>query len=128
MLVFHSDIVVQIVDARNPLLFRCEDLEKYVTEVSPHKRNMILLNKADFLTPEQREAWTTYFNSINVRVAFFSATLAAEELDEGEEEEEDKNVTESCLLSRRELIKLFRQVTQTFHIHASVSALNIYTL
>ena len=25
-LVFFSDVVVQIVDARNPLLFRCEDL------------------------------------------------------------------------------------------------------
>ena len=28
-----SDLVVQIVDARNPLLFRCEDLENYVKEV-----------------------------------------------------------------------------------------------
>ncbi|KAG7230696.1 hypothetical protein INR49_019503 [Caranx melampygus] len=29
-----SDVVVQIVDARNPLLFRCPDLESYVNEVS----------------------------------------------------------------------------------------------
>lgn len=27
-----SHLVVQIVDARNPLVFRCEDLERYVTE------------------------------------------------------------------------------------------------
>lgn len=32
-----SDLVVQIVDARNPLLFRSEDLEKYVKEVDPRK-------------------------------------------------------------------------------------------
>ena len=100
--------MVQIVDARNPLLFRCEDLEKYVTEVSSHKRNLILLNKADFLTPEQRKCWADYFNSINVKVAFFSATLAAEEPEQKEEEED--NVTESSLLSRDGLINLFRSV------------------
>lgn len=74
-----SDVVVQIVDARNPLLFRSEDLEKYVKEVSPHKMNMILINKADFLTEEQRIVWANYFDKEGIKVAFFSATLAAEE-------------------------------------------------
>ncbi|OAD52903.1 Large subunit GTPase 1 like protein [Eufriesea mexicana] len=73
-----SDVIVQIVDARNPLLFRCEDLEAYVKELDPRKMNMILVNKADFLTEQQRQAWAKYFTDINLRVAFFSATLAAE--------------------------------------------------
>lgn len=73
-----SDVIVQIVDARNPLLFRCEDLEAYVKEVDSKKMNLILINKADFLTEEQRQAWAKYFTDINLRVAFFSATLAAE--------------------------------------------------
>lgn len=73
-----SDVIVQIVDARNPLLFRCEDLEAYVKEVDFKKMNLILINKADFLTEEQRQAWAKYFTDINLRVAFFSATLAAE--------------------------------------------------
>ncbi|XP_011502433.1 PREDICTED: large subunit GTPase 1 homolog [Ceratosolen solmsi marchali] len=33
----HSDVIVQIVDARNPLLFRCTDLEQYVKEVNHNK-------------------------------------------------------------------------------------------
>lgn len=82
-----SDVIVQIVDARNPLLFRCEDLELYVKEVDPEKLNMILLNKADFLTDEQREAWAKYFADINLHVAFFSATLAAEKRKIQEEDE-----------------------------------------
>lgn len=73
-----SDVVVQIVDARNPLLFRCEDLEKYVKEVSEDKINLILVNKADFLTETQRTHWANYFSSIHVRVVFFSAKLASE--------------------------------------------------
>lgn len=73
-----SDIVVQIVDARNPLLFRSEDLEKYVKEVDENKMNMILINKSDFLNNEQRKAWATYFDKQNIRVAFFSAAESVE--------------------------------------------------
>lgn len=89
-----SDVVVQIVDARNPLLFRSEDLEKYVKEVSSDKMNMILINKADFLTEEQRVIWAKYFDKESIRVAFYSATLATEEnsksLDSISEETEGK--------------------------------------
>ncbi len=49
-----SDVLVQIVDARNPLLFRCEDLERYVHEVDAKKKCMVLVNKADFLSEAQR--------------------------------------------------------------------------
>ncbi|XP_034180952.1 nucleostemin 3 [Osmia lignaria lignaria] len=94
-----SDVIVQIVDARNPLLFRCEDLEEYVKEVDPKKMNMILINKADFLTEEQRQGWAKYFSDINVQVAFFSATLASEEQkakniieEEGSEDELDSDL------------------------------------
>ncbi|PSN53873.1 Large subunit GTPase 1 [Blattella germanica] len=86
-----SDIVVQIVDARNPLLFRCEDLEKYVKEVSSHKHNLILINKADFLTPSQRLSWAEYFNTHNVKVAFYSATLASEEDEDDDSDSDDSN-------------------------------------
>lgn len=49
-----SDLVVQIVDARNPLFFYCRDLESYVKEVDPTKKCMLLVNKADLLTNQQR--------------------------------------------------------------------------
>ncbi|XP_015418292.1 PREDICTED: large subunit GTPase 1 homolog isoform X2 [Myotis davidii] len=71
------DIVVQIVDARNPLLFRCEDLECYVKEIDDDKENVILINKADLLTSEQRSAWATYFEKENVKVVFWSALAEA---------------------------------------------------
>lgn len=77
-----SDVVVQIVDARNPMLFRCADLEKYVLEVGPEKKSVLLLNKSDFLPLELRKKWGAYLDSIGVEFAFFSAkmeTLKAEE-------------------------------------------------
>lgn len=73
-----SDLVVQIVDARNPLLFRSEDLEKYVKEVDPTKNNLLLVNKADMMTLGQREAWADYFEEAGINYKFFSASLAKE--------------------------------------------------
>ncbi|KAK2835433.1 hypothetical protein Q5P01_015917 [Channa striata] len=76
-----SDIVVQIVDARNPLLFRCPDLESYVKEVSEHKVNMLLVNKADLLTREQRRAWAQHFEKEGLRAVFWSALAESNRLD-----------------------------------------------
>ncbi|UJR33522.1 hypothetical protein I4U23_020967 [Adineta vaga] len=74
-----SDVIVQIVDARNPLLFRCEDLENYVHELSPDNKriNVILVNKADLLTDEQRQMWADYFDQRDMRVIFYSALACA---------------------------------------------------
>lgn len=69
-----AHLVIQIVDARNPLRFRCEDLERYVESVGVNagvgdgedegdkeiqkgqgrKRNLLLINKADLLDAGQR--------------------------------------------------------------------------
>ncbi|KAI9374916.1 hypothetical protein BJX61DRAFT_226339 [Aspergillus egyptiacus] len=88
-----SDIVVQIVDARNPLLFRSEDLEIYVKEINPAKRNLLLVNKADMLTERQREMWADYFERNNIDFRFFSAQMAKERnearLNESENGDED---------------------------------------
>ncbi|XP_063056945.1 large subunit GTPase 1 homolog [Engraulis encrasicolus] len=93
-----SDVVVQIVDARNPSLFRCPDLETYVKEVSEHKVNMLLLNKADLLTREQRRVWACYFQKEGIRAVFWSALAEAQRLDaeeKGEQLEEDEDKTAS---------------------------------
>lgn len=75
-----SDVLVQVVDARNPLLFYSHDLEKYAAEVDPRKKPVILMNKSDFLTEDQRKAWKSYFDSLRLDALFFSAI--AEDLDE----------------------------------------------
>lgn len=73
-----SDLVVQIVDARNPLMFRSEDLEDYVKEVDSRKNNLLLVNKADMMTLNQRQAWADYFTEAGINYKFFSAELAKE--------------------------------------------------
>ncbi len=75
-----SDIIVQVVDARNPLLYRCTDLEKYVKFISKRmygdmhrKRSMLVVNKADLLTEDQRKMWAKWFDANRVPFIFYSA-------------------------------------------------------
>jgi len=96
-----SDVVVQVVDTRNPLFYRCADFENYVNEVDPHKRNILLLNKADLLTVDQRRKWAAWFRERGISFFFWSAFNALEEaekeldvdsdeFDPGEESEEEE--------------------------------------
>ena len=77
-----SDLIVQIVDARNPLGFRSEDLAKYVLELNdvkgdddlgegtskPERKNLLLINKSDLLTRKQRCVlnlfWHAFWSSV----------------------------------------------------------------
>lgn len=73
-----SDLIVQIVDARNPLLFRSEDLESYVKDIDSKKENLLLINKADMMTLAQRKAWAKHLRKAGIAYKFFSAQLAKE--------------------------------------------------
>ncbi|KAG8416124.1 hypothetical protein J3459_013748 [Metarhizium acridum] len=81
-----SDLIVQIVDARNPLLFRSEDLEIYVKDVDPKKENLLLINKADMMTLPQRRAWAKHLKKAGIAYKFFSAQMA-KELNEARDED-----------------------------------------
>lgn len=85
-----SDLVVQIVDARNPLLFRSDDLENYVKDVDPRKENLLLINKADMLTDKQRRAWAKHLKEAGIAFKFFSAQLAKELNDKRDEESDSE--------------------------------------
>jgi large subunit GTPase 1 len=72
-----SDVLVQIVDARNPLLFYFPDLVKYAHEVNPSIIHVLLVNKADFLSLRARVRWARYFQTHKIRFVFFSANFEA---------------------------------------------------
>ena len=121
-----SDLIVQIVDCRHPLMFRSPDLEKYVKEVSPLKQNLILVNKSDLLTLEQRKVWAEYFSKEKIKFAFFSAitedleaigeeleSVSVSEEDDGDDiesgqEEIKKDSCECDVLTSIDLLQLFR--------------------
>lgn len=44
-----SDVVIHVLDARNPLGTRCESVEKYIRDECPHKHLVYVLNKCDLV-------------------------------------------------------------------------------
>ncbi|KAI9339614.1 P-loop containing nucleoside triphosphate hydrolase protein, partial [Obelidium mucronatum] len=112
-----SDLIVQIVDARHPTLFRSNDLESYVREVDPRKGNLLLVNKADMLTVRQREAWASYFEKEGVEYVFFSAALARRRL----EEEAEAELAEAARIEKEIREKQVREEIRKMGIGASSS-------
>lgn len=70
-----SDVVCQITDARNPLLFVCRDLIQMAEESG--KTSVVVLNKSDLLSEKQKEIWSKNLTSRGVPHLFFSAAAAA---------------------------------------------------
>ncbi|XP_047255776.1 GTPase LSG1-2 [Capsicum annuum] len=72
-----SDLLVMVVDARDPLFYRCPDLEAYALEVDQHKKTMLLVNKADLLPICIRKKWAEYFQKQGILFLFWSAKAAS---------------------------------------------------
>lgn len=75
-----SDLVCQLVDARNPLFYYSTDLEAYASELASPKPMVVVVNKADYLSRLQQREWAQHFESRGVTVLFFSARQQQEEL------------------------------------------------
>ena len=101
-----SDIVIQILDARAPEFFRCEDLEAYVRELSERKINMLLINKADLVSEEIRKIWSDWLNKNNVNHMYFSAKDEQTKIDEEEDAEEGGEVKVEAETTPQENAKL----------------------
>ncbi|CAI2723860.1 unnamed protein product [Schistosoma spindalis] len=92
-----SDVVVQVVDARQPLLYYSSDLDRYVHEVDSNKTSVVLVNKSDFLTNQQRALWAEYFKNIGINAIFWSAVLASEQM----LGQSSTNMTQPCDISSK---------------------------
>jgi large subunit GTPase 1 len=100
-----SDIVIQILDARTPEFFRCEDLEVYVKELSEKKINMLLINKADLVSEEVRKIWSDWLNKNNVHHMYFSAKDEQAIIDEEEEVDEEAKIEEEIVEDAEAMVK-----------------------
>jgi large subunit GTPase 1 len=66
-------VVLQIVDARNPLFYLSYDLYKYV-HLELGKPMMLVFNKSDYLTPQQRQQWVHYLQAPSTATSITAAS------------------------------------------------------
>lgn len=69
-----SDVIIEVLDARDPIGTRCKDVEKFVRKIDPTKKVVLLLNKIDLVPKKIVEEWLAYLREELPAVAFKSST------------------------------------------------------
>uniref|UniRef100_A0A3Q1EHQ4 Guanine nucleotide-binding protein-like 3 n=1 Tax=Acanthochromis polyacanthus TaxID=80966 RepID=A0A3Q1EHQ4_9TELE len=70
-----SDVVLEVLDARDPLGCRCPQLEEAVLQKGGNKKLLLVLNKIDLVPKENVERWIQYLQQEFPVVAFKASTL-----------------------------------------------------
>ncbi|PKU80948.1 nuclear/nucleolar GTPase 2-like [Dendrobium catenatum] len=68
-----SDVVVQVLDARDPLGTRCRHLEKHLKENCKHKHMVFLLNKCDLIPAWATKGWLRALSKEYPTLAFHAS-------------------------------------------------------
>ncbi|XP_061473976.1 guanine nucleotide-binding protein-like 3 isoform X2 [Rhineura floridana] len=68
-----SDVVLEVLDARDPLGTRCPQVEQLVSQMDGEKKILLVLNKIDLIPKENLEKWLNYLNNEIPTIAFKSA-------------------------------------------------------
>eukprot|EP00058_Branchiostoma_floridae_P026220 XP_002611710.1 hypothetical protein BRAFLDRAFT_63599 [Branchiostoma floridae] len=69
-----ADVVLEVLDARDPLGCRCPQVEQSILAAGPNKRIVLILNKIDLVPREIVEKWLKYLRNEFPTMAFKAST------------------------------------------------------
>ncbi|KAJ2681888.1 nuclear GTP-binding protein nug1, partial [Coemansia spiralis] len=70
----HADVILEVLDARDPLGTRSPQIERMILDSGANKRIILILNKIDLVPREVVEKWLTYLRHEYPTLAFKAST------------------------------------------------------
>ncbi|KAG6001513.1 GTPase required for pre-60S ribosomal subunit nuclear export and maturation [Claviceps maximensis] len=68
-----SDVIIHVLDARDPLGTRCRSVEKYLKDEAPHKHLIFVLNKCDLVPTSVAAGWVRSLSKEYPTLAFHAS-------------------------------------------------------
>jgi len=68
-----SDVIIQVIDARDPMGTRCQKLERDIKKNHPHKHMILLLNKVDLVPTWVTKRWVEILRKQYPTIAFHAS-------------------------------------------------------
>ncbi|KMV65345.1 autoantigen NGP-1 [Encephalitozoon cuniculi EcunIII-L] len=70
-----SDVIIHVLDARDPMGTMCEKIASYIKEEAPHKHLMYVLNKVDLIPTGVTAKWLRHFSRLHPTIAYHSNSI-----------------------------------------------------
>ncbi|KAH3701256.1 uncharacterized protein LOC127860317 [Dreissena polymorpha] len=70
-----SDVLINVLDARDPLGTRCYQVEEFLKKEKPHKHIIFLLNKVDLVPVWVTQKWVAILSAVQPTIAFHASMM-----------------------------------------------------
>jgi nuclear GTP-binding protein len=115
-----ADVILEVLDARDPLGCRCPDIEKTILSNHPDKKIILLLNKIDLVPREVVQKWVQYLRHEFPTVAFKSSTQKQRENISNDLSNTSNSATGGCL-GADTLIQLLKNYARSEDIKKTIT-------
>lgn len=127
-----ADVILEILDARDPLGCRTREVEEMIMNAGSEKRIVLILNKIDLVPRETVEAWLKYLRNEFPTVAF-KASTQTQRTNLGQSSVKTGFATEALLgssesLGSDALVKLLKNYCRNLNIKTSITVGVVGTL
>ena len=118
-----ADVILEVLDARDPIGCRCVEVEKYIRTIGAEKRVVLLLNKIDLVPKEVAQAWLAYLRADLPTVPFKCSTQQqSDKLGQRSLKSiSDADLNVSSALGAEGLVALLKNYTRSDRIKTSIT-------